>query len=115
MKLLIIIVLAIPILYLVRRNLLQVDLSFPLFGALILLGFASMSDPLMHSIASGLDIVYPPIAIVFISIAILLALIIILAILFSRLRYRQLMLLRYMAQLELGRQQLDIARRDKED
>ena len=105
MKLLVVIILAISILYLVRRNLLQIDLSFPLFAALILLGFASMSDPLMHGIASSLNIVYPPIAILLISIAILLTLIIILAIVISRLRYRQLMLLRYLAQLELDRQQ----------
>ena len=105
MKLLVVIILAITILHLVRRNLLQVDLSFPLFAALILLGFASMSDRLLHGIASSLDIVYPPIAILLISINILLALIIIFAIVISRLRYRQLMLLRYLAQMELDRQQ----------
>ena len=50
----------------------QIDLSFPLFFGLILLGFASMSDGFIFWAAGLLGIIYPPVAIIFISIAILL-------------------------------------------
>jgi hypothetical protein len=105
MKLTIVIVLALALLALIRRNLLQVDLSFPLFAGLILLGFASMSDGFIHWSAAALGIVSPPVAIIFMAIAILLALVTVLAIAFSQLRHRQLMLLRYLAEMELQRQE----------
>ena len=105
MKLTIVIVLALALLALIRRNLLQVDLSFPLFAGLILLGFASMSDGFIHWSAAALGIVSPPVALIFMAIAILLALVTVLAIAFSQLRHRQLMLLRYLAEMELQRQE----------
>jgi hypothetical protein len=105
MKLLIVIILALFLLVLVRRRLLQVDLSFPLFFSVIILGFASMSDSFIHGTAKFLGIIYPPIGIIFMAIAILLGLITILAVAYSRLRYRQMMLLRHMASYELTHQE----------
>jgi predicted membrane protein len=106
MKLAVILVLALVLLFLVRRNLLQVDLSFPLFVGLVILGFASMNEAFIEWTAASLGIVYPPIAIIFIAIAILLALITILAIAYSRLRSRQQLLVRQLARMELERQEM---------
>ncbi|MDP6067516.1 MAG: DUF2304 family protein [Alphaproteobacteria bacterium] len=106
MKLVVILVLALVLLFLVRRNLLQVDLSFPLFAGLVILGFASMNEAFIEWTAASLGIVYPPIAIIFIAIAILLALITILAIAYSRLRSRQQLLVRQLARMELERQEM---------
>ena len=107
MQFIIIATLALILIVLIRRKLLQVDLSFPLFASLVLLGFASMSDQFILWAAAALGIVYPPVAIIFMAIAILLGLITILAVAYSQLRYRQLMLLRYIAETELGRQELE--------
>lgn len=105
MKLVIVIILALILLLLVRRNLLQVDLTFPLFAGLVILGFASMSDSFIHWSAAQLGIIYPPIAIILMALAILMAIITILAIAHSRLRIRQHLLVRYLAQIELDRQE----------
>lgn len=107
MQIAIVVALALALLILVRRNLLQVDLSFPLFASLVLLGFASMSERFILWAAASVGIIYPPVAIIFMAIAILLGLITILAIAYSQLRYRQLMLLRYLAETELQRQEQD--------
>ena len=111
MKLTIVIALALALLALVRRGQLQVDLSFPLFMSLILLGFASMSDGFIHWSASVLGIIDPPVAIIFIAIAILLGLVTVLAIAYSQLRHRQLMLLRYLAETELRGQEQTLRNR----
>jgi len=108
MKLSIVVALSLALLVLVRRNLVQIDLSFPLFASLVLLGFASMSDQFILWAAESLGIIYPPIAIIFIAIAILLGLITILAVAYSQLRYRQLMLLRYIAETDLRRQEKEL-------
>ena len=108
MKLTIVVVLALTLLALVRRNLLQVDLSFPLFLSLIILGFASMSDQFIHWSAAALGFVSPPVAIIFMAIAILLGLVTVLAIAISQLRHRQSMLLRYLAETELKEQEQDL-------
>jgi len=108
MKLAVIILLLLALLVLIRRNLLQIDLSFPLFASLVLLGFASMSDPFIYWAAASLGIIYPPVAIIFMAIAILLGLITVLAIAYSQLRYRQLMLLRYIAETELRIQESEL-------
>ena len=110
MKFFMIIVLALVLLKLVRRNLLQVDLSFPLFVTLIVLGFLSTNETTLIWIADKFEIVYAPIAIILIAIAILLGLITILAIALSRIRYRQIMLIRYLAAEELDKQEKDRGR-----
>ena len=105
MKLVAVIAVALVMLFLVRRNLLQVDLSFPLFAAIVVLGFASMNEGFIDWIAVQLDIIYAPLAIILIAIAILLALITVLTIVLSHLRRRQLLILRYLVAADLGRQE----------
>ena len=105
MKLVVVLVLAITLLILVRRNYLQVDMSFPLFATLVILGFASMSRGFIDWIAGTLGIVDEARAIVLIAITILLAIVTILAVVYSRLRHRQTMLLRAIAAMELNQQE----------
>jgi hypothetical protein len=105
MKLLAVLALALILLLLIRRNLLQVDLSFPLFFGLIVLGFASMSRDFIDWIADKLDILDAPRAIIMIIIAILVSLSTSLAIAYSRLRQRQYLLVRHIISTELAAQE----------
>ena len=107
MKLIVVLVLAVALLILIRRNYLQIDMSFPLFAALVVLGFASMSRNFVDWIANYLGIVDEARAIVLIAIAILLAIVTVLAVAFSRLRNRQNLLLRRIAEMELDRQEVE--------
>jgi hypothetical protein len=113
MKLAIVILLALILLILVRRRLLQIDMSFPLFGALVLLGFASMSTVFIDWIAARLEILDAPRAIILIAIAILLAMVTVLAIAHSRLHHRQSLLLRRMVAMELRQQEMNVAPRNQ--
>jgi predicted membrane protein len=107
MKALSVILVALAILFLVRRRLLQVDLSFPLFLALIALGLASTSETFIERVASWFGVVYEPLVVILIALAILLALVIVLAVAHSRLRQRQIMIVRHIAAVELdGEEQL---------
>jgi hypothetical protein len=101
----IIIVLTLCLILLVRRGLVQADLSMPWFLALIVFGFLSTNDTFVNWVGALLGILYPPIAIVFITIAILLGLITVLLIAFSRIRHRQLRIVRRIAELELAIQE----------
>ena len=102
----IIIVLAIGLLMLVRRKLIQVDMSFPWLAGLVLFGFFSTSEDGVAWVATKLGILYPPIAIVFVSIFILVGLITVLLIAITRLRQRQIEIVRRLAKLELGSQEM---------
>lgn len=104
MKLLVVLFLIFALFILVKRRLLQVDLSFPWLFGLVLIAALSMHDGFVVWIADLLGIVYAPIAIILIAIFILLGLLTILAIVVSRLRQRQIMIVRRLAQFELDRQ-----------
>jgi hypothetical protein len=110
MKLIAALGLAIVLLVLIRRRLLQVDLSFPLFVGLVVLGLASLSDGFIHWTAIQLGFVDPPLAIIMIAIGILIAIIVALTIAVSRIRHQQLMLVRYLVSAELRRQELELER-----
>jgi hypothetical protein len=103
-KLLIVIILALTLLLLVRSNLLQIDLTFPLFAILVILGFASMSESFVDWTAQFLGIAVAPRAIIMISLGLLLGIVTILAIAHSQLRQKQLMIVRMLAQSQLQRQ-----------
>jgi hypothetical protein len=105
MKLIAVIFLAAILLFLIRRNLLQVDLSFPLFAGLIVLGFASLNHEFIEWIAAKLDVADAPRAIIMIILAILVALSTSLAIAYSRLRQRQILLVRHVIRTELRAQE----------
>ncbi len=105
MKLVVVIFLAAVLLFLIRRGYLQVDLSFPLFAALVILGFASMSEGFIDWTAEQLGILDAPRAVILIAITILLGLVLALSIALSRLRKQQLLMLRHIAQTELAEQE----------
>ena len=101
----IILFLAVCLILLVRRGLIQADLSMPWFLALIVFGFLSTNDSFVNWLGTRLDILYPPIAVVFITVAILLGLITVLLMAFTRIRLRQLRIVRRLAELELSIQE----------
>jgi hypothetical protein len=103
-ELTIIIFLAACLIFLVRWGLIQADLSMPWFFALIIFGFLSTNDGFVNWLGAILGILYPPVAVVFITIAILLGLITVLLIAFTHLRQRQLSIVRRLAELELADQ-----------
>jgi hypothetical protein len=105
MKLLVVILLAILLLWMIRRNLLQIDLSFPLFAGIVVLGFASMSESFIDWIAFVLNIAVAPRAIILITIAILLAIVTFLAVAHSQLRRQQLLIVRHLAKTDLSQQE----------
>jgi hypothetical protein len=90
---------------LIRRGLIQVDMSFSWLVAIILLGFFSTSKGFVNLIATWLGILYPPIAIVFLTIFVIFALITVLLIGLTRLRDRQIKIVRHMAATDLARQE----------
>tara|TARA_B100001123_G_C14628575_1_gene756787 strand:+ start:256 stop:603 length:348 start_codon:yes stop_codon:yes gene_type:complete len=101
---LIIVTLAIILLLLVRRGLIQVDMSFPWLASIIVLGFLSTSSEFVEWAALQLGIIYPPIAIVFISMFVVFGLVTVLLVGFTRLRRRQIRIVRYLALVELMQQ-----------
>jgi hypothetical protein len=100
-----ILVLAFCLFALVRRGLIQVDMSFPWLVAIILLGFFSTSEEFVDLVAKWLGILYPPIAIVFLTIFVIFALITVLLMGLTRLRDRQIRIIRHMAAIDLAQQE----------
>ena len=105
MALLIITGLALVLLTLVRRGLIQVDLSMPWLLALVVFGFLSTNEGFVSWVGVQLGILYPPIAIIFCTVAILLGLITVLLMAVTRLRFRQIEIVRRIAGMELARQE----------
>lgn len=101
----VIIFLSICLFALVRRGLIQVDMSFPWLVAIVLLGFFSTSSEFVGAIAGWLGILYPPIAIVLLSLFVIFALITVLLIGITRLRERQIKIIRHLATIELAQQE----------
>ena len=104
-QILIIVILAIGLVLLVRRGLIHVDLSFPWFAAIIVLGFASTNESFVEWAAAQVGILYAPIAIIFIVIFMILGLITVLLMSFTRLRYRQIQIIRHLAAFDLAQQE----------
>jgi hypothetical protein len=111
MKLLVAIILFLALATLVRRKLLRIDHSFPLFGAIVVLGFAAVSDRFIDSVAAGLGIIYAPLAIILIAIFIVLALVTIIVVVISRLRENQISFIRRLAEIELNVQESERSNR----
>ena len=105
MKLLIGPLLFLLLLALVRRGVLQVDLSFPWFLAIAVLALASTSDRFIALIARSLGVVYEPIAVLMLVIFALLGVLTTLSIGLSLLRLRHIRLLRRMVSNELAVQE----------
>ena len=103
-ELTIIIFLAVCLILLVRRGLIQADLSMPWLLALIVFGLLSTNDGFVNWVGITLGNLYPPNAVIFIIITILLGLITVLLIAVTRLRQRQMIIARRLAKLELALQ-----------
>ena len=103
MQFLIVIILAILIFLLIQRGLIQVDLSFPWLVSLIILGFLSINDKIVVSLASFFNLQFEPLSIVFLTIFILFGLTIMLLIGYTRLRNQHRSLLRKVISLELDK------------
>jgi len=106
-KLAIIIALALALLVLVRRRLIYVDLTFPWFLALVVLGFASIFEEFVTTVAVVVGIYFEPLSVVFISMFLLLAIITTVLISLTALRRRQIDLVRHLAASELAAQERD--------
>jgi len=102
----IVISLAVILFFLVRRGLVNVDLSFPWFLSLLLFGVLSTSEGFVERTASFLGIVYSPIATVLVTIFIVLGLVTALLITVTRLRHRQILMVREIARLDLMLQEV---------
>ena len=105
----VIIVLALFLLLLVRKGLIQVKLSMPWFMALVIFGLLSINRKFVIWFGDSLGIHYTPLAVVFVTIFILLGLITMLLIAVTRLRSRQAQFVRRLASLELERQEMRVA------
>ena len=97
--------LALALAILLRAKLIQVDLFFPWFSAVLILGFASTNPGFVNWLASQLGILYPPIAVVFLVIFLVVGVLITLTILVTKLRARQAAIAQQIAALELDLQE----------
>tara|TARA_B100000686_G_C16370640_1_gene752376 strand:- start:438 stop:767 length:330 start_codon:yes stop_codon:yes gene_type:complete len=102
MQTLVIIFMTLSLFFLLWKKIIQIDISFFLFLALITLGIASLNDRFVTYIANVFNIKYEPIAIVFLSIFLLLCMIIMLVIAVSKLNAKHKALVIKVAELELG-------------
>ena len=102
---LIVLALAVLLVTLVRLRLIQVDLFFPWFVAVVVLGLASSQPAFVNWLGAKLGILYPPIAVVFLVIFLLVGVIVTLTISVTRLRGRQAAMARRIAALELDWQE----------
>ena len=114
MHLAIIVGLAVALLLLVRRGLIHVDMSLPWLAAILLLGLLSTRREFVEWLASKLGILYPPIAVVFLTIFVIFGLITVLLIGYTRLRHRQIQIVRSLSAMLLALQEERlIGRRDR--
>lgn len=92
---------------LIRKRLLNIDLSFPWFASLVVLTFASTSPTFIQSTAKLFGIVYAPLIIILLALFILLGLITVLGVYITELRRRQILIIRKLAQHDLDLQLAD--------
>lgn len=97
-------------LLLLRRRLVHVDLSFPWFVAVIVLGFA-YNNPLIDEVLVGfLAVAYPIYAVIFLTLFIFFGLVTAVLIMVTRDHRRQISILRGLARIDLGRQESELAK-----
>ena len=102
---LIVAALALGLMALVRAKLIQVDLFFPWFVAVLVLGVASTSPDFVNWLGLRLGILYPPTAVVFLVIFLLVGILVTLTISVTKLRERQAALVQHLAALTLEMQE----------
>ncbi len=101
----IIVSLAAALAALVRFRLIQVDLFLPWFAGIVVLGFASTQPTFVNWLGQKLGILYPPIAVVFLVVFLLVGIVVALTVSLTRIRARQLDIVRYLAAQELDAQE----------
>lgn len=104
-KIIIILLLALLLFVLIRKRLVSVDLSFPWFLALVVLGFASVSAAFVDFLAGVVGILFAPLGIVFVTFFISFGLITVLLIGLTVLRSRQIRIVRHLALADLEEQE----------
>lgn len=104
----IVIALSTFLIILVRARLVQIDLFFPWFVSLVILGLLSTQPMFVNWIGEKLGILYPPIAVLFLVIFLLIGIVVTLTISVTRLRERQASLARHLAEIELSQQEGDL-------
>lgn len=97
--------LAVALFAMVRARLIQVDLFFPWFAALVALGFAATQPAFVNWLGSKLGILYAPIAVVFLVIFLLTGILVALTVSVTRLRRRQIAIVNELARLRLDEQE----------
>jgi hypothetical protein len=102
---LIVAALALALMLMVRAKLIQVDLFFPWFVGVVILGIASTNPGFVNWLGPRLEILYPPIAVVFLVIFLLVGILVTLTISVTRLRARQVAMVKQLAEMELDRQE----------
>ena len=83
------------------------DLSGVLIAALVAILVVTTNEPILIALANLLSVVHPPFAIVGVAIGLLLGIVIVLAVVISEMRRRQVELLRRIATIELSLKQGD--------
>lgn len=106
-KLIFPILIAVIVLRLFRSGRLSLDLSGVLIAALVVILVVTTNEPVLIALAHLLSVVHPPFAIVGVAIGLLLGIVIVLAVMISDLRRRQMDLLRHIAMVELSLKQSD--------
>jgi hypothetical protein len=101
-KLIFPILMGVLVLGLFRSGRLSLDLSGVLIAALVSLLVVTSNESILIALSHLLSIVYPPFAIVGVAIGLLLGIVIVLSVMISDLRHRQVALLRRIAMLELS-------------
>lgn len=108
--LLIVLLLALFLVLLLRARLIQIDLFFPWFAALAVLGFASTSPRVVDWLGRAFGILYAPIAVIFLVFFLQLGIIVSLTIVLTRLRERVSGLAKHEALRSLAEQEATRAR-----
>ena len=106
-KLIFPILMSVIVLGLFRSGRLSLDLSGVLIAALIAILVVTTNQSVLVALSHLLSIVHPPFAIVGVAIGLLLGIVIVLAVMISDARRRQMALLRRIAMLELSSEQSD--------
>lgn len=101
----IVVMLAVGLLALVRARIIQIDLLFPWFVGIVVLGLASTQPGFVDWAGAQLGILYPPIAVVFLVIFLLVGVMVMMAVSLTRLRARQSAIVRRMAAQDLDAQE----------
>ena len=111
---LIIVAMAVALFAMVRARLIQVDLFFPWFVALLVLGFASTQPAFVNWAGSKLGILYAPIAVVFLVIFLVTGVVIALTVSVTRLRSRQIAIVNELARLRLDGEEQRLRREPRD-